>query len=530
MRNLSKSQSLSRSTLLPRGVAAGILMLLASPALAQEAPEATATTSVAAPETETAAPPAAVAVTPAPAPEPAPEPAPVVAPAPAPVAAPAPPPAAPVVAPAPPPPPAPAEAPIKVTGQFFTRYEARSGYGKTSAIRALWRKFDTDAVVYRARLGLKTAALDLGDGFSSYLYFEPQAAGFITSSGGLTDPGIGIHQATVNLQTESVKLEVGRFEMAYGDHLVIGSVPWNEVGRAFDGARIKIQPSAESAWVDVFATIIHDGSTGPGRATLLVDDDRAIGAADHYFVGAYAGFGPAIGGLDLDGYLLSRIWTGGTTAGADGLDQTMPNSVKAAAEVTVGARLKGAADMFDYRFEGGLQFGARKGLVGTAGALGAVTQDPVDVFAFQVDGEVGVKPVDGLRLALGGLFASGDDPTTTDKNEGYAHLYPTAHKFIGLSDLLGPRSNIAGGSVKLQYGFSKSLKLAIDGQAYFRPEDSGAGDKGYAATEVDTGLVYTVGPGMVFRGTYALVAPNEDALGSKDLVHFLEIEFKQTIK
>ena len=34
-----------------------------------------------------------------------------------------------------------------------------------------------------------------------------------------------------------------------------------------------------------------------------------------------------------------------------------------------------------------------------------------------------------------GLYASGNDPTTRGKNEGWDELFPTAHKFLGLSDV-----------------------------------------------------------------------------------------------
>ncbi|MDD9943058.1 MAG: alginate export family protein, partial [Myxococcales bacterium] len=405
----------------------------------------------------------------------------------------------------------PAPPPRSITGMFFTRYELRDGYARLGKTTPFQRLYDTDGVAYRARLGLKTAAIDLGDGWSSYVYFEPQGSGLIDTSGSLADPNMGMHQGALTLVAPAYSLQVGRFEMAYGEHLIIGSVPWHQTGRAFDGARLHIAPDKEGPWGDLFITLIDEGADGL--------TNRAIGAADHYFAGTYLGLGPALGDLDLDAYLLSRFWLGGT------VEQEMMTSttVDPAAEMTLGSRLKGAAGVVDYRAEAGVQFGARKP---------NASADPTDVFAFQVDGELGVKPVDALRLAAHGWYASGDDPTDDDgTNNAWAQLYPTAHKFMGLSDVMGARSNLAGGALIINYAPAPSVKLTLDAQAFVRPEVApGEVDNGYAATEVDTGLVYAIGPGLIARAMYAILLPNEDVMGDSEPAHFLEVEVKQVIK
>lgn len=404
-------------------------------------------------------------------------------------------------APAPVAKPAPA---LKLTGNFWTRYEARAGKLATGV---LGNRGNSDKLFYRTRIGLAPAPLDLGDGFSTTFYFEPQAAGAYDTSGLGTDVAIGLHQGYLRLKSDSFKLDVGRFEMIYGDHLVIGNVGWHQMGQAFNGGRVRIQPSKKSLWLDLFATVIDEGS-------VLANQPR-IGSLDYYFIGAYAGLGPMLDGLDLDFYLLSKIYTGGT-------DTNTPQKVTtAAANATVGTRIKGSASLVDYRLEAGLQFGNRKK---------AATGDAMKTFAYQVDGELGVKPVDALRLAAGGFIASGDDPSTGNTDEGWDQLFPTAHKFMGLTDVMGPRKNIAGAVLRAAYGVTKTVKAGVDSHFFVRPEVP-SGTDSYAGTELDFSLSWAFFKTLKLRGMYGMFIPSETGPTDNDqLQHFLEIELSQAFK
>lgn len=80
------------------------------------------------------------------------------------------------------------------------------------------------------------------------------------ASGGLTDPHLGTHQAYIKtLLNEDLTLTLGRQEIVYGDHLVVGNVGWSNVGRSFDA--IKLRQSFGKSWVDAFWSEIVETSS-----------------------------------------------------------------------------------------------------------------------------------------------------------------------------------------------------------------------------------------------------------------------------
>jgi hypothetical protein len=464
------------------------------------------------------------------------------------VVVPPPPPAAPVfVAPPAPPPPAPALPagpppgfnPV-YTGSFFTRYEVRQGFEQLGAAPAARPRFQNgDAVYYRARFGFNTGMMGVGDDLKVGFQFTPQASGMMGAlSNTLTDANLNLHEGYMRTQGSFVRVDAGRFELNYGDALVLGNLDWNETGRSFDGVRARVSKGATSPWVDLFATAISEG-----KAQVPI---YKVNDGDMYLLGAYAGLGSAIkAGLDLDVYLLEQVWAhtdqklvvAGTTPPAT-------YGREGAAQTTLGARTKQKVGIIDYRAEVGVQAGTRAGAIPTASASAAPAKEQANqkVLAYQGDVEVGVQAVpEKLRISLEGLYASGDDPTTTDKNEGWDELYPTAHKFLGLSDAFvrggQKRTDVASGVLHVVATPMKNLAINLDGHIFARPEKLGTAPtakKGMAGSEVDLGAAYTLTKGLKVRALYALFMPSEDFypvgnLGkgvSPDPVHFGEVELR----
>ena len=144
---------------------------------------------------------------------------------------------------------------LELTASFFTRYELREGYDGIGV--ATPRIRESDLVFYRARLGLSTTPIDVGKGKHVILLFQPQASGFWADKGDtLTDGSLNLHQATLRIAGASYWIDAGRFEMSYGDELVIGSVDWHHTGRSFDGLRSRID--VDAGWLDVFATQVRE--------------------------------------------------------------------------------------------------------------------------------------------------------------------------------------------------------------------------------------------------------------------------------
>lgn len=388
---------------------------------------------------------------------------------------------------------------LVLDGSFFSRYELRSHYDDIGVARG--RLLESDGVAYRARLGLATSPVDIGRGQRVSLRFVPQASGFwADSQSTLADAALGVHEAAMILHAPDLRLEVGRFEMAYGEHLVIGNVGWHETGRSFDGARLRLSPGASGAYVDAFVTQLQEG-----RALSV----SSMGAGDQLFAGLYAGIGPALAkGLELDVYGLGQMWAAMDTETA---------SRQNAFQLTLGTRVRYAFGPLDYRAETGLQLGTRPRADGTA----------AKALAYHGELEVGAKLAHRLRLSFTGFFASGDDPATM-RAEGWDQLFPTAHRFLGLSDIIGARTNIAGGTVGARIAAAERTKLVVDAHLFARPETPDMGS--YAGAELDAGTVYTLGKGLTLRGLYALFLPARSHYGSDVPVHYVELELRYELR
>lgn len=393
-------------------------------------------------------------------------------------------------------PPAPDSTPataLEVSASFFARYEIRENFADLGLVGR--RIGELDGTAYRARLGLTSSPIPIRPGWHTRVELVPQASGFWGDvSGGLTDAGLGVHEANVAITGERLRIEVGRFEMAYGDQLVIGDVGWHETGRAFDGARARLSLTSEGGAIDVFATQVAEGAT-------LMTSEFAEG--DAYFLGVYGSLGDLIAAereLELDAYLLGEL------AGSD--EAAMPPT-EAALELTGGVRVKDTLGPTAVRVEAGVQTGQRP------------ASD--SVLAAQIDGDVMFAVAAPTRIGAGAFYATGDDPTT-GRDTAWNQLYPTAHKFLGFMDIIGPRTNVAGVSLKGRHAFAPALGLGVDGHVFFRPETA-AGVDTYTGFETDVWLGWKIGGGLGLRGQYSLFAASADGPFASDAVaHYVELQ------
>ncbi len=374
------------------------------------------------------------------------------------------------------------------TASFMSRYELRENYAD---LGAGGRIAEGDVVAYRARFGLTTTPIEIGPEQKVVLYFEPQASGFWADEPStLSDAELGAHTAKLRLQGAGYWFDAGRFEMAYGEHLVIGNVGWHQTGRTFDGLRLHRELGGAGAWVDGFVTQVGEG---------WPDASNPPGAGDIYFAGIYAGLGPLVGSGDLDLYLLGLLWP---------KNHADPNP-SLAEETTIGARAKQPLGSADVRAEVGVQLGKRPG--------------DVSVFALQGQLEVGYEVAAGTRLAVGGFYATGDDPTS-DTDEAWDQLFPTAHKFLGFADLMGGRQNVMGGMLRAKHAAGKKVVAAADAHLFLRPQTPDGVDS-YAGAELDIWSLYKLGKGLGLRGGYSLFVPNDTGPFATDvLAHYVEVQ------
>ena len=421
--------------------------------------------------------------------------------------------------------------PLHLAGSLWTRYEIRAGYAEHGLSHPRLHR-EGDYWVSRARVSLSTNPVDVGGESTVWGKFVPQAAYTFGENTGTAPtvsdhPALALYEGYVGAGSPRYELQVGRFMLNYGDALVIGDLGWNEAARSFNGGRLRLTPGSEPFYVDFIGTLISDG-----RAT-----SQAAFEGDTYFYGAYAGLGPLLASdIELDAYLLVQTVVGSDVVLVDPADATVTaaGDQESATDVTLGARVKGKASIVDYRAEAGVQFGKSP----VTPTLALPSPNPRTKVGYQIDAEVGVTPIREFGVSLEGLLASGDDPATADKNEGYNELYPTSHKFLGFSDVMGPRTNVASAVLHLRGKPIEPLGVSLDVHYFSRLEPGADGRNGAAGVELDTNVAYAIGKGSSVRGMYAVFLPAEDYWELKatspgvagDPIHFFELQFGYDFK
>ncbi len=402
--------------------------------------------------------------------------------------------------------------PLTLSTSTWSRFEVRENYDKLGVSQGRFQ--EGDQVVFRARLGIETNPIALTDSSDVLVKFAPQASGNWGQNGSVGEANLGIYEGYFKIRTDRLDTQLGRMRMNYGDALVIGDLDWNEKGRAFDALRFHYK--MERGYLDLFGAQIHEAH--PQGA------DRFLGG-DGYFWGAYAGFGEYLApGLEFDAYFLGLSQVGQDDGVVDGTNFTLESSNL----FTLGARIKQKISSFDYRLEAGVQVGQSGGLPQSAANVPASGDiESRAAFAYQADGEVGLTFGSRTHLSLGGVIASGDNPDTGDTNEGWNQLFPTGHKFLGLMDVIGARTNVLSGNVKVSQSLTDSLSAKVDGHVFARVEAGGAGNvagPGFAGTEVDAQLMQNIGKYVQIRGLYGLFIPASGHYASDDLAHYCEVQ------
>jgi hypothetical protein len=239
-------------------------------------------------------------------------------------------------------------------------------------------------------------------------------------------------------------MKAGRQELNYGDQLVVGGVGWHNTGRSFDA--IKFNKTSSLGSTDLFLSKITQTSNS---------------TSDADFYGFYHAFN-----FDLKWFKVIDIYSFYNS------DRTAGSLTRVAAH---GARLKSKVDRFDYRAEGTFQKTSRGD-------------------EKQYDLELGWTFSDKskFRGSVEGFYAS----------EGYAQLYPTAHKWLGIADFFS-RRNIQGVRVGLSRKLAKKWSAKFDFHEFRRTSDQ-AGAYNFSGTSFGTtGTEKKIAKEYDFTATYA---------------------------
>lgn len=256
--------------------------------------------------------------------------------------------------------------------------------------------------------------------------------GGIPTSGGLQDPKLSLHQGYVTWKfLDEATLKIGRQELAYGDHIVIGNLNYSNVARSFDAGLIRLTRSS-NRFDFFYSKLAENDVAGSG---LSGNDD---------FAGIYATLSPPsmFTEIDVYGLWLRRAKTGDPVTFNFG---------------TFGTRFKYLSNGWNGRFEGALQYGEH-----TTKTMLAYMVDYEGGYTFDLK--------KGLKVTGEYNFASGDD-ATNGKFTRFHSLFPTAHRWLGLMDFFG-RQNIQSGVMHLALKLDDQWEFGTDLHSFWRVQSS----------------------------------------------------------
>lgn len=283
---------------------------------------------------------------------------------------------------------------VTLSGQMRLRGEYRDfvSYANAAAARE-----DDDIYLSRLRVGLDFAVDD-----DLNVFFQPQDQRTFGDEASVAsdETNLDVHQVYVefrNLAEEPLSIRAGRQELQYGDQRLISPLDWHNVGRAWDGVKVRYAPG--DWWIEGFATVV--------REAVAAEDD-------HDFVGLYASY-TGVADHAFDAYVFGRHFNDDTFTDELG-------RVGDLRDVTAGIRLKGATPPVDYSLEAITQ-------------SGDYVDDDISAHAFAAT--LGYtfdhpwKPRVGIEYA----FASGDGDPADGDHETFDPLYPFGHFYSGFADV-----------------------------------------------------------------------------------------------
>lgn len=332
---------------------------------------------------------------------------------------------------------------LEISGQFRLRGETRT--------------FDTgpSSRTYsaRARLRLDSKVDDFIDA-SLELQWQGTAGGAV---------GHQLHQGYFTLSDlfNTVDMQVGRFEMKYGNQRMVSPLDWSNFGRAWDGFRFS--HNAPEYNLDVFFTkpVQMQGATG-----------GATPNANRNFHGLY--YERTLGDINTDFYFFNR---------QDGQRD----------DFTVGVLLDGAIEEWTWSAELAKQAGDA--------AVG------VDADGFAVALRTDTKLDGDFKVGLGFEMASGQD--SSSDSTAFAPLFDFGHAYHGNMDLFG-WSNLMDLVVRTGAPIDENWKWYGNLHLFSQPEEEVSGES-FLGTEVDLGLKGHIGQNAFFWGGVSYFMEGDDA-------------------
>ncbi len=341
-------------------------------------------------------------------------------------------------------------------------------------------------VRHRARLGLR---FSYGEELTAFVQMQDvRTWGEETDTlGDFSANGLDLHQGYIEGELGTgVRLRIGRQEIGYLNHRLIGNVGFVEQARSFDAVRFMAMALDEKLALDVFYARV--------RAELPADSlaaDDLVAWAARYDMGVLQ---PAlIGALDLNSATDRIRYTQGLVVQLD-----FPFGFKAS-------------------FEGYLQAGSA-----------TVADTDVSFMAWMTATRLRFTLVDSDLAPFLEAFAetlSGDDNPTDGDETTFDTLFATNHRFYGEADIFlnipantGKRGLLDVGAVLgFKVGDDASIELAFH---HFQTMNNQGGPSGYGQ-EVDLTARWKVNPHLSLDANYSLILPGDALRPDGDPEHFV---------
>ena len=248
--------------------------------------------------------------------------------------------------------------------------------------------------------------------------------------------------------------KVGRQELSYGDERLIGTFDWNNAGRVFDAAKVRLQE--EKFWVDLFKANVVLNNVQSSRDQSF--DDSTYWGDD--LIGLYAQT-TLLSFQITEGYVLyrdkdsaefdgpaRRIWTLGTRWKSTPKLAPWDYYLEVASQVgevdkpgSTGTGKNPARRFGDNSLKNGIDHHALAAVIGGGFTC---TNCPT-------------KP----RVGLEYNYASGDSNPNDKESTTFDNLFPTNHKFYGYMDLFAWK-NIHNTRLTLSASPHKTVVAQVD--------------------------------------------------------------------
>lgn len=212
---------------------------------------------------------------------------------------------------------------------------------------------------------------------------------------------VDLHQGYIQINRlffPWLNYKIGRMELSYGAERLIGTNPWSNVGRAFNGNVATL--TFKSVQIDLIDVILYESFQAP---------DTAFGDGDQTLNAVWLKLNTNKS-YEFEAYVINDR------------DEEINNEDDTRIErSTIGARFKNKFGNFNVETEINLQAGKD-----------AFTRD---ILAYYASGNFGYRFQSKIQpgLTLGIDYLSGDKPST-EKYECFNTLYPAKHRYFGYMD------------------------------------------------------------------------------------------------